>query len=140
MKRIIALLFATLMIAVLFSACGEKSNDATPDEAAVAETTVVLEYIADGGTLEQDPEGNFVTKDADGKVVSVEDKNGNPIDVVEYLETHSWVEGNPGGAGTKDASSAPDETTSDGDVLEGEIPVIMATFPDVEDQEELPDI
>ena len=72
MKRIISFMVAILMIAALFSACGEKQNAASPDEAAITETTVVLETTADGGTIEQDSEGNKITKDENGKVASMQ--------------------------------------------------------------------
>lgn len=131
------------MIAVLFSACGEKSGEAPPDVSVITETTVVLETTADGGTIEQDSEGNKITKDKDGKVIAVEDKDGNPIEVTEYLKTHSWVEGNSGGSGGSGnggTSSAPDSTNADGELIEGDIPVIIATIPDGDDLEVLPDL
>lgn len=142
--KIIALLIVSaLMVAVLLSACGEKPGEAPPDTSVITETTVVLETTADGGTVEKDSEGNKITKDKDGKVIAVEDKDGNTIEVTEYLKTHSWVEGNLNGSGNSgngSTSSAPDSTNADGEVLEGDLPVIIATVPDVEDQEVIPDV
>ena len=131
---------AILMIAALFSACGEKQNAASPDEAAITETTVVLETTADGGTIEQDSEGNKITKDENGKVVSVEDKDGNPIDVTEYLTTHTWVELNGDSSGGSNGSDSSDGSgDSNDDNVEESIPVVIATIPDEDDTVELPD-
>lgn len=148
MKRITALIIAVLMLAVLLCSCGEKQDDAsTPDEVKIAETTVVLETTADGGTVEQDPDGNKITKDKDGKVTAVEDKDGNPVDVATYLETHSWVE-EPGAGTAGGTSSSPESGSSQSpddssdpqeDLTEGEIPVIIASIPDDADLIELPD-
>lgn len=161
------LLAAAVMIAVLlFSACGDTQTGVTPDETSdTAETTVVLETTVDGGTVEQDAEGNKITKDKDGKVTAVEDKTGHSIDVVEYVTTHSWVEtsgsagsgnagsgdpgsnaasGNGGSAASKPAdsgNSGSGENTSsavDDNGVEEDIPVIIATMPDDDDLIELP--
>lgn len=150
MKKILAILMTVLVMAALLCACGEKSGEATPDEAAKIETTVVLETTADGGTVEKDPEGNIVTKDQDGNVTAVEDKDGNPLDVKEYLETHSYVQGSgsssdssgssSGSSGSSDSSGKSGDSSDSQDETEGEIPVIIATIPDDEDLIELPDL
>ena len=164
-KLMALLIAAALVVSVWLAACGE-NGDATKDEApigdtpVVKETTVVLETTADGGTVEQDAEGNKITKDKDGKVIRVEDKSGNELDVTEYLTTHSWVEGS--GSDTSDASGGESgssknngsnsnsnenasvgtgksgETFSSGsqeEKVEEEIPVVIATIPD--DDEDL---
>lgn len=159
MKRVFALLLAAFMLTALLCACNNKKDEATPDEATatVTETTVVLETTADGGTIEQDSEGNKITKDKDGKVIAVEDKDGNPIDVDEYLQTHSWVEGSgssgsssgsgssggsEGSGSSKEESSGSGESSDGGeDLTEGEIPIVIATIPvDTDDLEVLPDL
>ena len=165
-----------LMAALLLSACGENESTgkSADDNADTAETTVVLETTSEGGTVEEDAEGNRITKDKEGKIISVVDKNGNPIDLDEYLTTHSWAESNGsssgavnednGNAGESSGSSTggknnssgnssnnktesteksdkKDTSGSQGDVTEGEIPVIIATLPEnYEDLPELPDL
>lgn len=106
-----------IICSILFTACGEKENESTKDESAPGETTVVLETTSNGGTIEQDSESNKITKDENGKVVSVEDKNGNSIDVTEYLTTHTWVESNSnssGGSGSSGSLSSSDRLGSSG--------------------------
>lgn len=98
-----------VMIIMLLSACGEKKSEATADEAKPAETTVVLETTSDGGTIEQDSEGNKIAKDEKGNILSVEDKYGKPIDVEEYITTHTWglnddSTGSSGGSGKASGS------------------------------------
>lgn len=166
MKRVLFVLITIILVSVILTACGNKTNVSTADESSPAETTVVLETTAQGGTIEQDSEGNQITKDSDGKVVSVKDKNGTEVNVTEYLETHSWVEGvnngNEGsssglGAGSDNSlssksgksdssqggSSKRDDSVSSGSSddsnLEGEIPVVIATIPDEDELETLPD-
>nr|WP_316624246.1 hypothetical protein [uncultured Ruminococcus sp.] len=93
MKRLFFCLLAVLILTSCFlSACGNKNTGSTPDQSAISETTVVLETTSEGGTVEQDPEGNKITKDKEGKVTHVEDKTGKTIEVTDYLATHAWVE------------------------------------------------
>ena len=165
MKRALFVLIVMILVSVVLTACGDKSTGSTNDESAPAETTFVLETTAQGGTIEQDSEGNQITKDNEGKVVSVKDKNGNDVNVTEYLETHSWVEGsdsgNNNGSGAdsvsgKSGSSKTDKSggsqgsssgkkdnassgNSDDNVAEEEIPVVIATIPDEDTLETLPD-
>ena len=90
--KIISILLCLLLLClILFTACGEKENEAAKDESVPDETTVVLETTNDGGTIEKDSEGNKITKDDKGNVVSVEDKDGTPVDVEKYITTHSWI-------------------------------------------------
>lgn len=159
-----------IFVIMLLSACGEKGTESTADESKTAETTVVLETTLEGGTVEQDSEGNRITKDSEGKVTKVEDKDGNPIKVEEYLTTHTWVE-NPGSndsgsvshGGSSDGSSGnssgsisngsssgstgnsggsvnKNPNNSQDDNIEESIPVVIATVPDEDDMEVLPDL
>ena len=174
-KTLIALLTSAILLSVMLCACGDKQKNSSEDssgstESAVTETTVVLETTAEGGTVEQDSEGNKITKDKDGIVIAVEDKDGNPIEVTQYVTTHSWVEktGKSSG-GSTDPSIDPNsdsgnksndskkaktdnnkksaESQKNNDVtehreegVEESIPVIIATIPDEEDLIELPDL
>lgn len=169
--RLFAYLIAvTLIFSCLLSACGEKpsdvaADDASADSAVVKETTVVLETTADGDSIELDSEGNKITKDKNGEIISVVDKNGKTIEVTEYITTHHWIiesndadssAGKNSGSGTsseksssqsgsKPAASSSSGSSSassdnDGEDVEGDIPVIIATIPDDEDMIELPDL
>lgn len=161
-SRFIYLIIGVFVI-MLLSACGEDNRSLSESKAsttepskveatAVSETTAVLETTADGGTIEKDSEGNKITKDSDGRVVAVEDKNGNSIEITEYITTHSWIESNSN-SGLSDNSAkekdnldksddTPDKasaTVLDSIEVEDEIPVVIATIPDVDDQDVLPD-
>lgn len=153
--RLFALIIAAVFaLSFILTACGEdkkedtSGNESKSDETTVAaETTAILETTSEGGTVEQDPDGNIVTKDKNGKVTEVEDKNGNPITVTEYLTTHSWVENSPAGSGGKSSDGGSGSvsegdkgsTNIQGDVVEGDIPVIIATIPPEEELIELPE-
>lgn len=161
-RMTICLLTLVFVLSCLMTACGDNkeqsvNNDAAPDSSAVQETVIVLETISDGSTVVQDSEGNKVTIDKSGNVTDVQDKSGNAVSVKEYMTTHSWIEdagfvffsGVDGSNGkSTDNSSAKKDTgksnsakpTSDGDAVEEEIPVIVATLPDEDDMIELPDI
>ena len=139
--KIFSILLCLLIIcSILFTACGEQESESTKDESTPDETTVVLETTSDGGTIEQDSEGNKITKDENGKVVSVEDKDGNPVNVTEYLTTHTWVESNGGSGGSGGSSGSGSSSVSGDDAVEESIPVIIATIPDEDDMVELPDL
>ena len=160
MKRIVFCLLAVLILmSCILSACGNKNtgsspDQASPDQSAISETTVVLETTSEGGTVEKDPEGNKITKDKEGKLTHVEDKTGKTIEVTEYLAAHAWVE-NPassgkenagsGNSGSSGGSSDPDKkgdsksSVSESDSVEEEIPVVIATVPNEEEMETLPD-
>lgn len=155
-------LIVGVFVIMLLTACGEDNRSLSESKAsttepskveatAVTETTAVLETTADGGTIEKDSEGNKITKDSDGRVVAVEDKNGNSIEITEYITTHSWIESDSNSGLSdnsvkgKDDPDEPDDTSGnasttapDNNDVEGEIPVVIATFPDVDDQAELP--
>lgn len=173
-KVLITLLTAAILLSVMLCACGDKQNNASENssigtDAAVTETTAVLETTAEGGTVEQDSEGNKITKDKDGIVIAVEDKDGNPIEVTQYVTTHSWVEHSGKSSGdsidpsinpksdngnkSNDSEKAETENNKKSDnsqksnasenqeeQVEESIPVIIATLPDDEDLIELPEI
>lgn len=166
-KFISAALGIVLMMAMLFTACGEdiEKTSSTEGTERPAETTVVLETTAQGGTVEQDAEGNTITKDSDGTVVSVVDKNGQPIEVAEYITTHSYINGIGSSdnmaevsdnKSTASGSDTPKETDTSSSVFspvdetvksgqhsndtEETIPVIIATLPDDSELAELPDL
>lgn len=126
------------------------------------------------------PDGHKVTKDKTGTVISVEDKDGNPVDAGEYLASLEPEEieiikpdtseektgsdsnqndkagsddtkknnsdsnsGDKNDSGANDSRNKNDvnetETVNDqNDVIEGEIPVIVATLPQGKDLENLP--
>ena len=93
--RLIPLFCVIAACLMIFAACGEKETHNAADETKSAETTpaetnVVLETTADGGTIELDSEGNKVTKDLHGEITYVEDKDGNPVDVVVYRTAIGW--------------------------------------------------
>ena len=120
----ILILSAFIVIAMLMTACGENDSDKEVDLSATKssnvepstadrETTAILSTTAEGGTIEQDSDGYKITRDNSGKVVKVEDKNGNPVSVETYLITHTWVE-NPGSVGGRSDSSTADSNSADG--------------------------
>lgn len=167
------LLCVLLIVSILFTACGKKKSKSTKDEAVPDETTVVLETTGNGGTIEQDAEGNKITKDEKGNVLSVVDKDGKPVDVERYISTHtrvvsddssgtsggsgksadsdgssssgrsdgSGISGDSGGKSSSEKSSgSSDSGSSDrGENVEESIPVVVATIPDEDDMEKLPD-
>ncbi len=93
-SKTILTFISVLLLLLLLTGCGEDQSKAIEEsrkEASVtAETTVVLETTGDGDTIEQDSEGNKITKDEKGTILSVEDKDGKPVDVEEYITTHTW--------------------------------------------------
>lgn len=175
LKYIVPLFTALFVVMGIFSGCGDDNKEAakgetasqtetqlTTSDATPKETTVVLETTPEGGTIEKDPEENKITKDKDGNVISVEDKNGNPVDVEEYVSTHSWVQGSGSGKASSGASGSSDKNSNasssngsegssgsgssssdkseskssespDNDIEESEIPVIIATVPNEDD-------
>ena len=165
MKRALVIFIAALTMTCVFCACNNNEQTKSTESTEIAETTVVIETTAKGGTVEKDPEDNIITKDENGKVIKVVDKNGKTIEVTEYLTTHSWVEYVPAaGSGSTSGSSKsegaskaadpgssessdkkPSETTDkresekSEEVTEGEIPVAIATVPDTDDQKVIPD-
>ena len=112
LKNIVPIFAALLIMIGVLSACGEEKKEETSSKTdsqvtttvstseIPKETTVVLETTPDGGTVEKDSEGNKITKAPDGTVIAVEDENGTPVDVEEYVSTHSWVQGSNSGSGT----------------------------------------
>ena len=172
-KRIVFFaIVAVLSLSVLLSSCGEKNDDSAKDKnsssqsstEAALETTAFLETTGQGGTVEKDSDGNVITKDQNGKVTEVKDKDGKPIEVSEYLITHSWVENPADAADSKSANNQngssssqnntkqSDRTGSDSQKsgvnadavdtpendVEGSIPVVIATMPDKDELDELP--
>lgn len=165
--KILPILICVLLIgSILFTACGKKKSESTKDEATHGETTVVLETTGNGGTIEQDAEGNKITKDEKGNVLSVEDKDGKPVDVERYISTHTWVvnndsSGTSGGSGKSAGSNTSSRSDGSGisgdsegksssgssdsgsldreEIVEESIPVVVATIPDEDDMEKLPD-
>ena len=142
-RLFIALTAALLIICFALSACGEDKPAATETPTAQqssdasAETTEVLETTADGGTVERDSEGNRITKDSDGGIVSVEDKSGASVDVNDYVASHPGTV--PSLTGNTQSGSSGDTSETQEEVVEGEIPVIIATIPDDDDLIELPE-
>ena len=119
---------------------------------------------------------SHITKDEKGNVLSVEDKDGKPVDVERYISTHTWVvnndsSGTSGGSGKSAGSDGSTGSTSSGrsdgsgisgdsggksssgkgsgssdsgssdrkEIIEESIPVVVATIPDEDDMEKLPD-
>lgn len=115
MKRTIAILLAVLMLAVVFVGCGEdnsaENTGATPDTAVStkpAETTVVLETTAQGGTIEKDAQENTIERDKSGTIVSVKDKSGNTVSVTEYTKAHPDIADPSGGSKSSDSDKKSD--------------------------------
>ncbi|MBR1731625.1 MAG: hypothetical protein IJ725_04260, partial [Ruminococcus sp.] len=87
MKKIIILALSVLIIASLTAGCScggtdnKKSSATTTSSSSdtVSETTKVIETTPDGGTVEEDSEGNKITKDKNGEIISVTDKDGNEV-------------------------------------------------------------
>ena len=149
MKKIGIVFLAAVIIGLFcaLSACGEDKKEDNKETAATVrktsamqETTVVLETTSEGGTVEQDSEGNKITRDNNGEIIAVEDKNGNRIEITEYITTHQWItdSDSPGSS-----SIESDGTSSDSgeEGVEDEIPVIIASIPeDNSDMVDLSDI
>ena len=154
--RSIAIVFILAFVLLMLTACGDKNDGSTKDEAKYVETVSVVETTADDGVIVKDKDGNKITVNKESKIISVEDKNGEPVSVEEYLVTHTWVEEyvsekiiNPDNGKNSDKSdnkseksNSKAEKSADGgeEVTEGEIPTAMATVPDVDDQEVIPDV
>ena len=141
MKKLLILMLSLLMAVLMLVACGKNKAEEKDDDEKTSETTAVLETTADGGTVEQDAEGNIVTKGADGKVIHVEDKDGNSVDVSEYVQTHSWIE-QSGDSVSKDEepTQAINPTDSEGNEMEGEIPAVISTAIPEDEVTEFPDL
>lgn len=165
-KILLPVILCILMTSVLLLvSCGDNSKAGSDEtatssgelssEAAFSETTAVIETTPDGGTVEQDSEGNKITKNNEGKITKVEDKNGNQISITQYLTTHTWVENtgaNDSGSADRTESSSSKAPDNSGDNVsdqpteamdsdkEGEIPVVIATVPDEDDMIVLPDL
>ena len=156
-KKSLLFLTALLLITALLVACGNGKTISTQDEKKPAETTVVLETTSAGGTVELDSEGNKITKDENGKVTAVEDESGKPVDVVQYVTTHTWIEyssdtgsvddpskdsgsdSNKTSSGKSGSGSGRDtgSTNAQGEIVEGEIPKLIATYPPEDEYVEL---
>lgn len=127
MKKILAAIAAVCTIAAALSACGSEEKtvpDSTEPTVAVSptaspETTAVIETTADGGTLELDGEGNTLAIDKSGTIVSVTDKNGQPVTVTEYITTHYMITSGGEVVGTPekvpDGGKASDSASSKAD-------------------------
>ena len=146
MKKWLLILAAAIMaLSCVLSACGEDKKDekateaasaetaATQETSAVKETTVVLETTAEGGTVEKDSDGNKITRDKNGEIVAVEDKNGNPIEITEYITTHQWITESRSSGGSSANKSDGASSESQEDITEGTIPVVIASVPDEDD-------
>ena len=151
MKRIFAVLICFVLISAMLAGCTCSVNVSMPDETTADsqdDTNLVLETTADGGSVELDNDGNLVTKDKNGDIVSVTDEKGNELDPVQYAEEH-----NSGYA--KSDSDSPDnekssktakdpktssstksdsENSSSSEEVEDEIPSVIAEVPDDEDE------
>ena len=158
MKRFLIFLISVLIIAVLAAGCscgGSKNSSSNKTSSAVSETTKVLETTADGGTVEEDPEGNVITKDKNGEITSVKDKEGNDVNVDEYKNSHenennSSLSGNSSSktssktssnskssSGSKSSSSSSSKSN---EPTEGEIPTVVIDDEGIETAPELPDL
>ena len=133
----IRLLILFLMLVLLLSACGQdnSTSDKSKDSVSVVETT------SDGGKILKDTDDNVITLDGEGNIVSIKDKNGNFLIVEDYIYTHEWLADDSYGinvdkekVGSKSTISATD---ANGDVTEGDIPVVIASIPDESDMIEL---
>lgn len=165
-KRLAAVCTALIMTAMFLASCScagtpdkLNSNTSVVEQNATEETNEVLS-TTDGGTVEKDKEGNKLTRDSGGELKSVEDKNGNPVSVSEYLESHPEANTSSKSSSTsksdsskstvsskskatksssssntssKTSSKTSSETTSEG--VEEEIPVVIADVPDDEELE-----
>lgn len=139
MKKTLLLLLVLMLTAMLLlSACGDDSDadeteqtGTSPVSASSVEdvTMVVIEPTPSGGTVVTDSEGNKITRDSDGNITYIEDPNGAPVDVNEYIEEHPQENTAP------PATSPSDGGASD---LEDEIPVVIATMPDDPELIEIP--
>lgn len=165
MKKFIAMLICAGIFAAIMVGCScggsetktKKTSSATTQATEASETTKVIETTADGGTVEEDKDGNRIVKDSDGGIISVTDKNGNEVDVDEYVASHPGTKKSVSAGKTssdtksKTSSSSKSSSGSESDsssssnenVTEGEIPTVIVTMPDDEDLEtapELPDL
>ena len=154
-KWLLILAAAVITLSCILCACGDDKKDAKSEPesknaaevtSASDETTVVLETTSEGDTVEKDSDGNKITRDKTGDIVAVEDKNGNPVEVTEYLTTHSWVERKENSQADSDKSESGQKDNGEkkpSDVqkedVEGEIPAIIASVPDDDEMIELPD-
>ena len=113
---------------------------------------------------------SHITKDEKGNVLSVEDKDGKPVDVERNISTHTRLvnndsSGTSGDLGKSDGSISSGRSDDSGisddsegnsssgkgsgssdsgssdrkEIVEESIPVVVATIPDEDDMEKLPD-
>lgn len=93
-KRILAVLAACLILAALTASCdndnkAEGNTDSKTE--AISNINKIIDVTDDGGTIEEDADKNVIEKDANGDVVSVTDKDGNELDVDEYIASHEGL-------------------------------------------------
>lgn len=112
MKKRLAAALCLALIAAIFGGCGCSSDVSSDKKSTVSETLSVIETTPDGGTVERDAEGNTVTKDKNGAIISVEDKNGEALEVEEYIDSHPYAvsggsaDSKQGGSGGSDKNSS----------------------------------
>lgn len=117
MKKIITVVAAVLMLTGTLAACGKnQEKQATPDStekatvaATSAETVKPTQKATEGNTAETDSEGNTIEKDKDGTIISVKDKNGEVIEITEYITTHHYTITNEGDSGDNSAPAEKDQ-------------------------------
>lgn len=101
MKKLIAYAVMFLLIISLISGCGcvgDKASGTKPKTSSSAkteETLKVIETTPDGGTVEQDKAGNKIKKNKNGKITSIVDKNGNSVNINNYITNHPGVNKKP---------------------------------------------
>lgn len=132
------LIIFILIMAVLFTACGQNKTSSDKPEGAAAS---VVETTSDGGKILKDSDDNVITLDKEGNIVSIKDKNGNFLIVEDYIYTHEWVIDEKYGINVdidkEKIKSNQVVTDANGDVTEGDIPVVIASIPDESDMIEL---
>lgn len=110
MKKIIAIVVSVFLAVAVFTACG--NNNSNKKKSNTSETLKLVETTPDGGTVEKDSESNIVTKDKNGKITSVKDKNGKKVDVDEYIKTHGSSVNKSSAKTSSDNSSVSKDTKS----------------------------
>lgn len=110
MKKIIAIAVSVFLAVTIFTACG--NNNSNKEKSDTSETLKLVETTPDGGTVEKDSESNIVTKDKNGKITSVKDKNGKKVDVDEYIKTHGSSVNKSSAKTSSDSSSVSKDTKS----------------------------
>lgn len=151
MKKLFAVLSSLILIISAFAGCGCVSDSPRAESSSSA-----VKSASENTSVKKDSEGNIITKDKNGKIISVRNIKGEELDIKDYLKAHpsqnqssskaSKVEKSTKSTKSKKNSkksnslkaknsSKSSKKKSSSEVIEEEIPTVIATVPDEDEQE-----